>query len=162
MTPTPGPELRDIHLPPPPGAWPLAVGWWVVIGVVLVAVAALLFALWRRHGQRRRAAHALAELDAIAVRWHEHHDAQSFAAALSQLLRRAARQRDARNATLRGEAWLASLQALAPRIPLDALAPLDAAIYRPTMPLDAEAAIAVARRWLRQVMARPVSGVPHA
>lgn len=155
MTPDSGPQLRDIHLPGPPGWWPLAVGWWVLIAIVVVALALLVVFLRRRRALRRRADAPLRELDAIAAQWERTHDTQALAASLSQLLRRAARRLDTRSATLAGEAWLASLQAMAPRIPLTPLTSVEASIYRPVSSLDAGQAIATTRRWLRHVMSRP-------
>lgn len=41
------PKLHDIHLPDSPGIWPLAIGWWILLGLVLLA--ALWFYLrWRK------------------------------------------------------------------------------------------------------------------
>jgi hypothetical protein len=39
-----GPHLRDIHLPPPAGWWPLAPGWWILIGIALLL---LTWLAWR-------------------------------------------------------------------------------------------------------------------
>lgn len=162
MNPESGPQLRDIHLPGPASWWPLAVGWWIAIAILLVAMGMLAFYLLRRRARRRRAEAPLRELDAIAVHWRTTNDTQAVAAALSQLLRRAARRLDPRSATLAGEAWLASLQAMAPRIPLFPLAAVEASIYQPVPSLDVDAAITTARRWLQHVMAQPAGSAPRA
>ena len=45
-------QLRDIHVPDPPGWWPPAPGWWLVALLLLAAAGWL---LWRaRRAQRRR------------------------------------------------------------------------------------------------------------
>jgi hypothetical protein len=46
--------LRDIHLPGPIGLWPPAIGWWLLLALVLVGVA--LYALRWYQSRHRRAA----------------------------------------------------------------------------------------------------------
>jgi len=46
-------QLRDIHLPAPPGWWPPAPGWWLLAAVVLGVLA---WAILRLRDRRRRAA----------------------------------------------------------------------------------------------------------
>jgi len=92
--------LRDVHLPAAPSWWPLPPGWWMVIGAVLVVTVVVAGLLWLRRRRRRR--------------WLALFDGQVAAAlegpvrlaAISDLLRRAARRADARAAQLQGEAWL--------------------------------------------------------
>ncbi|PPU76548.1 MULTISPECIES: DUF4381 domain-containing protein [Xanthomonas] len=92
--------LRDVHLPPSPGWWPLAPGWWLVIAVVALVVAGAWFWWWRRRRQQRRWLAAFdTELRRAAT------PAQRLAT-LSALLRRAARTVDANADRLQGEAWL--------------------------------------------------------
>ncbi|MGO1071960.1 DUF4381 domain-containing protein [Lysobacter sp. CA199] len=92
--------LRDVHLPAAPSWWPLALGWWAVIGAVaIVALAAYLW--YRRRTKRRREIaqvfdRALAQADTPAAQ----------VAAMSELLRRAARRRDSQADRLQGEQWL--------------------------------------------------------
>ncbi|WP_342776926.1 DUF4381 family protein [Cognatiluteimonas lumbrici] len=95
--------LRDIHELPPPPWWPPAPSWWFVAGALLLALLALAWRAWRRR-QRRRALErlfdaSLAEAATPAAR----------IAAMSLLLRRAARQRDPAAASLEGAEWLAFL-----------------------------------------------------
>ena len=92
--------LRDIHQPPAPGWWPPAPGWWLLAALVLMAAAWFGWRAWRRR-QRRRA----------LVRLFDDTVAQARApaeqvAAMSELLRRAARTVDPRADTLLGDDWL--------------------------------------------------------
>ncbi|QSX78635.1 DUF4381 family protein [Agrilutibacter solisilvae] len=95
--------LRDIHQPPAPPLWPPAPGWWLLLAVL--ALAALALAWWRRRRRRReRMIQALFD-DAVAAA----DTLPAQVAAMSELLRRAARRRDSGADLLEGEAWLAFL-----------------------------------------------------
>jgi hypothetical protein len=95
--------LRDIHLSTAPPWWPPAFGWWLVAAALLLVLAGLV--AWRlRRMRRRRRLRALfdAEVDAAA------HPADAVAA-ISGLLRRAARLQDPAADRLEGAEWLAFL-----------------------------------------------------
>lgn len=91
--------LRDVHVPAAPSWWPPAPGWWIVAGVVLLA--ALVVIIWLHRRRRRvRAWQQLFDEACIGSQANEQ------VAAMSELLRRAARRIDRRADTLQGEAWL--------------------------------------------------------
>lgn len=92
--------LLDIHQPPAPPWWPPGPGWWIVAACVLLAAAVAVWIAWRRR-QRRR---ALARIFDDAV----DHAATPAAkiAAMSELLRRAARRIDPQADKLLGDDWL--------------------------------------------------------
>lgn len=103
MNPGASLPLRDIHLPLAPGWWPPAPGWWLLGGLLLVALAAAGVMAWRRVRRRRALLRMFDQrVDAAA-------DPASRVAAISELLRRAARERDPAAAALQGEDWLAFL-----------------------------------------------------
>lgn len=60
-------NLRDIHLPEPVSWWPLAIGWWVLIGFILVTVVLSLFYIYYRRRTLKFA--ALAELSELRKRY---------------------------------------------------------------------------------------------
>lgn len=95
--------LRDIHPMPPPSWWPPAPGWWLVAAVMVAALAVWAWCVRRR--QRHRAQVALLFDDAVA---NAGSPAQAVAA-MSELLRRAARRHDPAADRLQGDAWLALL-----------------------------------------------------
>ncbi len=96
--------LRDVHLPPSPSWWPLAPGWWLVIAVVVLVVGSSWVWWWRRRQrQRQRQRRWLAAFDAELARATT--PAQRLAA-VSVLLRRAARRVDPQADRLQCEAWL--------------------------------------------------------
>ncbi|KWS04497.1 hypothetical protein AZ78_2046 [Lysobacter capsici AZ78] len=92
--------LRDVHNTLAPSWWPLAPGWWMVIGA-LALIALALYALRRWRERRRRRMNevfdrALADAATPAAE----------VAAMSELLRRAARRRDRDADRLQGDQWL--------------------------------------------------------
>lgn len=91
--------LRDVHVPASPSWWPLAPGWWLLTAVVLLLIVGAM--AWRLRRHRRRQAWQ---------RWfdatNEETSPAGQVAAMSELLRRAARRLDASADRLEGEAWL--------------------------------------------------------
>lgn len=100
--------LRDLHLPEMIGWWPLAPGWWLVIGLVLIALSMLLrrYLRQRAHGVARR--HALRQLDDLLAHYEQHRNVVRFASQVSELLRRTMLAYASRKevAGLTGEQWL--------------------------------------------------------
>ncbi|MFI8719112.1 DUF4381 domain-containing protein [Stenotrophomonas sp. NPDC077464] len=92
--------LRDVHLPPFPSWWPLPLGWWLVLG----ALALVALALWAWRAQRRRRQRRWLRVFDHAV--DEAGTGTAQVAAMADLLRRAARRRQAGAELLQGQAWL--------------------------------------------------------
>lgn len=95
--------LRDIHQPAGPSWWPPAPGWWLVLAVIALALTAIAWRHWRRHAQRRAYARLF---DTMVERAGMPGDK---IAAMSELLRRAARRIDPAADTLDGDDWLGFL-----------------------------------------------------
>ena len=158
-----GPVLRDIHLPPPPGRWPPAPGWWMLAAIVVAMGAVALYTLHKLRKCRRHERAVLRELDACIDA--NRHDPVALAAALSLFLRRLA-LRDAHAAAYAGERWLEYLDACSGgedfrrgvgRVLIDAP-------FRVHVDYDSIALIAVVRRFTRSVLASraPAAGAAHA
>jgi len=100
--------LRDLHLPPPVGFWPLAPGWWILLAVIVAALAYGLYKLYRRWRWNAVRRLALAELQRIRNDYQNGVDALTVGKALSELMRRSmlayAPRREV--AGLTGDAWL--------------------------------------------------------
>jgi hypothetical protein len=144
---SPGPVLRDIHLPTEPSWWPPAPGWWLLAALLCFALAWAwrVFAHGRRLRRLRRALHG--QLDALR---REQVDGAAQVAAMSLLLRRAAKRYAPQALALRDEAWLRFLDADDPARPFSqgpGRLLLDGP-YRPRVdPVEAETLAAlVARR----------------
>jgi hypothetical protein len=103
--------LRDLHLPEAIGWWPLAPGWWLLIGIAAAAlgyVAWRWYRAWMFNAPRRFALRELARYEAEYV---EHRNPVTLGKQLSELLRRSMLAYAPREAVggLTGEAWLAWL-----------------------------------------------------
>ena len=106
-------DLLDIRDLDAIGWWPLAPGWWLSPGLLLLLL--FLLTLWIRHlihyppgSWRKEADRALRQLR----RTHRQHSAKETASQLSELLRRVAMARFGRQrqASLSGDEWLHWLQ----------------------------------------------------
>ena len=97
--------VEAVHPGVAPSWWPPAPGWWLALAAVALVVMAL--AWWLRRKARRRA--AILRLFDDAVDAAPSPAAQ--VAAMSELLRRAARRMDAGADRLQGEDWLRFLDA---------------------------------------------------
>ena len=106
---TPSLQLRDVHEGFAPAWWPPAPGWWLLLAAILAIAAFFAWRTLRRH--RRRA---------MILRLFDETVAQAATpslqvAAMSELLRRAARRKHANADTLDGEDWLRFLDAGLPQ-----------------------------------------------
>lgn len=102
--------LRGLHVPAAPSWWPPAPGWWIVAGVLLLAALAG-FAWLRQRRRRVQAWQALFDQAEVPAQ------ASARVAAMSELLRRAARRVDAQADTLQGDDWLRFLDGKAAKGP---------------------------------------------
>ncbi len=142
--------LRDIHQPPAPGWWPPAPGWWLVAALIAAALA-FIVVMMKRRARRRRAIAALFDQTVAQAM-----DAPARVAAVSELLRRAARRRDAGADRLRDEAWLRFLDGGAGATPFSTGAGrllLDGGFRRDIDPAQFDALLPLARRRYLQLMA---------
>lgn len=151
-------QLRDIQLPESTGWWPLAWGWWLLLALVIIALAFTLYRLRKRRRQQRYRREALAELDRAYQHYRNSGDTAAYLQSLNQLLRRAALssrppERHASVAGLTGQAWLDFLDDQLP----DADRPftegpgraLLAGPYQANPQADVEALQQLGQRWLR-------------
>ena len=126
-------NLHDIVTPAAVSWWPLAPGWYVIAGLVLLTIAGVAWRSWRRYlasGYRRDALHACAAIELRigdpALRW-------SCLADLAELLKRVALAAYPREqvAGLTGDAWWRFLETGAGRIGFDneMRAIMDQALY---------------------------------
>ena len=92
--------LKDVHPGLAPAWWPPAPGWWLLAGLVLLITGAAWW--WLRRRRQRRAAILRLFEDTVDAAGSP---AQQVAA-MSDLLRRAARRKDPLADRLQGDDWL--------------------------------------------------------
>lgn len=83
-------QLRDIHLPESASFWPLAWGWWLLIGVLGFALIAVVYTVMRGRRANRYRRLAETELEHALQRWHEQSDPARYLQELAIILRRTA------------------------------------------------------------------------
>ena len=143
-------DLRDIHVPVAPSAWPPASGWWLLALLVLVALVLLGRRGWRHWRRVRRRERILRELNDL----HGQPCGPRLIGGVSALLKRVALSRFPRLdvAALTGSDWLAFLdrtggdggfQRGVGRV-------LAEGPYAPAPECDADALLTLARTWLRR------------
>lgn len=141
-------NLRDIHLPEPPGAWPPAPGWWLLALLIVLATVALCLWLYRKRRREAWRREALADLPAPGGATTRD---ISYYSALNQLLKRAARicHPGAGTDRLSGERWQEFLCERAPELPPEELAALARSPYQTEAAISPAKAHELTRNWLR-------------
>ncbi|MDO5505577.1 MAG: DUF4381 family protein [Pseudoxanthomonas suwonensis] len=130
--------LRDIHLHAAPAWWPPAPGWWLLLAA-LVLVIVIVGTRWLRRRRHRRTLEALFDRSLATA-----DTPVAQVAAMSELLRRAARRVDVGADRLDAAGWRALLAADSRNVP--PLSPEQVAMlveggYRPDLPAAQVAAL---------------------
>jgi hypothetical protein len=143
--------LRDIHLPQPVSWWPLAPGWWLLTGLLLILI---ILGVYVHKRLKQQAAIKVANKLLLAIN-QQNQDPLQTLVALSALLRRVAISTAPRTdvAALSGSAWLAYLDKPFPDTPfsLGVGRCLANAQYRQTLPADTDIdeLFKLCSRWLQ-------------
>ena len=100
-------NLNDILLPPPVSWWPLAGGWYVLLGLLLIVAAWFLYRSIQRWHQNRYRRAALHELSAIAKGLQTESKREPYLRQIPALLKRTALSAYPRDevASLSGDDW---------------------------------------------------------
>jgi hypothetical protein len=145
------PQLRDIHVPQV-SWWPLAPGWWVLAGLVVIALLVTVWLLRRRARRRKFIDVVLADLHDARARHALDGDSAAFAATAHALLRRVARTRDPHAVTSSANSWHDALAGMAPSRDVSRLVALGDVIYRPRAALDVDVVHKDVEDWVRDVL----------
>ena len=144
--------LRDLHMLSQPNWWPLAYGWWIIIGVICATILLCLI-IWA-HWHQRPDVYAIRKLNKICKR---ETDDLLYIKKVSQLLRRVAIAADGRAhiAQLSDITWQDFLQNRVPNIlseeeaHLIAFAPYEASIQ---IPLNRSVLTDHLALWIKKVL----------
>jgi hypothetical protein len=100
-------ELKDIQLPEPIGWWPIAWGWWFLLGVLIVLT--LVIGIWWRRNRYRFLAKKI--LNQYYKDYQQTTSALHYVQQLAQLLRQTAMMAYGTEtiASLQGHSWLVFL-----------------------------------------------------
>ena len=99
--------LRDIHLPESVSWWPLAPGWWIVLGLLVLATAVVFF-LKHMKGRRQLEKQVMDEFQGLVDQYKNDRDINALLGNVSKLLRRVSMTRFSQQevAALTGDRWL--------------------------------------------------------
>ena len=140
--------LKPLHFPVRPDIWPLAWGWYVIFGIILVIALILIY-------RRMESPLTYAERELKKI---QKASTDKQLKLLSQLLKRVAMVRHGREAIapLKEEAWQAFLLASAPNILTKEEAHLLAyAIYNPAPLAPDKKLFFTTQKWIEQVLKNP-------
>ena len=101
-------QLKDIHLPPSVGWWPLAPGWYGLILILIGLAVWITYAFYKKHLNSLAKKEALALLKTYSAQYERDKNAQLASSRISELLRRVALVYYPRRevASIHGEAWM--------------------------------------------------------
>lgn len=149
-------QLRDIHLPEPASFWPLAWGWWLLLGVLVCALLGGVYVLIQRRRKNRYRLLAEAELEHALRRWQEHTDPAHYLQELTIILRRTALSAFPGQglAGVQGLDWLMFLDATLPGSQGDFCQGVGRVLldgpYQPHPQVEVAELHQLAQRWVRQ------------
>lgn len=146
-------QLRDIHAPPIIGAWPFAIGWYLLALLVLLAMLWLVVTVRHRYLVKRPKRHALRLLQAYREQYDKDKNSQLASAQVSELLKRVALVYFARAtvASLQGDAWVDFLNKTGYKVDFTPLrVPLLELPYQPPKEWDLTPLFLQARVWISQ------------
>jgi hypothetical protein len=147
--------LRDIHLPEPVGWWPPAIGWWIVLMLIVVLVF-LLYWLYKRITRRTAIKTAMKLLQDI--KQDTSLGEEQKLAAISALIRRVAISIFPREdvAGLTGKRWLEFLDETLgePRFSEKGKVLTEARYWKDKSKVDAAVLIALCEDWLKGLKKR--------
>jgi len=144
-------NLRDIHLPDAISWWPPAIGWWILLALI---IAAFIFIpkLYRRLTFIPLKKVASSTFQNIVAQYNESHNASLFVIETSQFLRQTAMSYCGRKevAQLTGENWVRALNNITEQAHFndEIKQSLTNAPYQKNINIDAEQLIQAVENWL--------------
>lgn len=150
--------LRDIKLPPEPGFWPLAPGWWVLIGLLLVILVWLSIKWLGYLRRKKRWLEIEQQLSAIEFDYLQNSNKQQLLADLSVFLRRFVKFQLGQNksVTLTGKNWIAHLNQLqGQKLFAPYAKALGEGVFQHNPDYDADGLLETTRHFIKQQVMKP-------
>ena len=148
--------LRDIKLPPEPGFWPLAPGWWILAAVGLLLLIWIGIKAHQRQQRKKRWLAIEQQLSEQEFEYQTHQNKQLLLQQLSAFLRRFVRHHlnDEQALSIGGEDWISYLNHWLPGQPFSPFAEaLTTGIYQPACDYDEVSLLTITRQLIKsQVM----------
>ena len=150
-----GLPLRDIHLPDAVSWWPPAIGWWLILAL-LILLPIIFWAMRKFMARRQLRKQSLAALTSIETSFGQHQNQQQLVSELSILLRRICISRFPRAdvASLNGEAWTTFLNSQANSFDADTCQALSSGPFQRQCDINSQALINACRDWIKQLQAK--------
>jgi Domain of unknown function (DUF4381) len=145
-------SLHPLRQPELIGWWPLAPGWWVLLGLLLITLAILIYLLRRRSKRNAYRRQALRQLQLLQTQFQANSDTGVFVQQTNALLKSVAMQAYPRVdvAAQHGETWRLFLNRSlqdADQLQSD----FDTAMYQKDCPqIDAVQVHRAAQRWIKR------------
>ncbi len=145
-------RLRAAHAPADISWWPPAIGWWLVVTVLIALMVFISIRLYRRYRRQAYKREALHEWSLIKQHYESIQDSHYLINALSNLLKRTCISRYGRSSTagLTSQAWLAFLDRTG-KTEAFSQGPGQALVterYQKQPTVDAQSLLTTTRRWL--------------
>ncbi|MCB1706075.1 MAG: DUF4381 domain-containing protein [Halioglobus sp.] len=145
-------NLHPLRQPELIGWWPPAPGWWLLLGLVLIAIGVLVYLLRRRRRRNAYRRRALAQLHTLHAQYQSDSRAVEYLGSVNALLKSVALHAYPRDtvASRHGADWREFLNAsLPPELQLHS--DFDNAVYRNSAPeIDLDRVHAAAQHWIKQ------------
>jgi hypothetical protein len=156
--------LRELKLPPEPGYWPLAPGWWVLIGL-LVLLLVWMGIKWLRYQRKKsRWQEINHQLSEIEYGYTQHQNKQQLLTEVSAFLRRFVRFqiKQQQATTLAGDNWVDYLNQLQGAAAFEPYATsLTQGVFQAKHEFDAEGLLATTRNFIKQHVMKPIKNQPN-
>ncbi len=150
--------LRDIKLPPEPGFWPLAPGWWVLIALLSIVLLWVIFKWFGHLRKKRRWQEIDQQLSAIEFAFQQNGDKKQLLADLSVFLRRFVKfqLQQSHAVTLTGQKWIDHLNQLQEQKLFAPYATvLGDGVYQQNPDFDADGLLQATRQFIQHQVMNP-------
>jgi hypothetical protein len=146
-------QLKDIHLPAPVGWWPLAPGWYMLLGLILILTIVVVYQIYKWHRNALAKKKALLLLNEYQKQYEQNQNGVLTSALISELLRRVALVYYPRElvASMEGEQWLKFLNETSKKTDFNSVKEL--LLYAPFKSgetTDLKPLFHVAKLWIQQ------------